>query len=98
MSRASESLIPTRALSASPESVPATYAVHHSGWIPVIHHPGRIEWLAYELFRRKVKPSAAEAIEHARRVIWYRQKRATEKRRRIESLSHPHWHFALAAE
>lgn len=89
MKRADESLIPSRPLTASP--VPATYAVHPCGWMPVIHHPERCRFLQYEEHRRKIKPTAAEAIDYARRVIWHRQKRAAEKRRRLELLSHPRY-------
>ena len=61
-----------------------------TGWIPVIHHPERVfyRWARYT---RKTKPTAAEAIAYAERVIWHRERRAAEKRRRLEALSHPRY-------
>jgi len=78
--------------------VPATYAVHVSGWMPIIRHPERPRFLQEERFPRKVKATAAEAIEHARRVIHYRQIRAAEKRRRLEAICHPRYFMLEAAE
>ncbi len=87
MVQAINSLIATRTFPAS--AIPATYAVHHSGWMPIIRHPERARFLQEERFPRKVKATPAEAIEHARRVIHYRRVREAEKRRKIEALSHP---------
>jgi hypothetical protein len=87
MLRAGESLIPSRPLSASP--VPSTYAVHVNGWMPVIHHPERARFLRYERFPRKIKATHTDAIEYARRTIFYRTKRAAEKRRHLEAIEHP---------
>ena len=61
-----------------------------SGFVPYIHHPGRATpHLRVERFRRKAKATAGEALRYTQRVIWYRQMRAAEKRRRLEAISHP---------
>jgi hypothetical protein len=79
-------------------AVPASYAVHHSGWIPVIDHPDRTTpYVREERFPRKVKATAIEAIEYARRTIHYRQIRKNEKRRHREAVDHPRF-FLQAAE
>jgi hypothetical protein len=65
-----------------------------SGWMPVIYHPTRIaEYLRFERFPRKAKVTGAEAMAYAERVVWYRECRAAEKRRRIEALSHPRFTY-----
>ena len=61
-----------------------------SGFVPFIHHPERpTPWLRVERFPRKAKATAGEALQYAQRVVWYRQMRAAEKRRRLEAISHP---------
>ena len=61
-----------------------------TGFVPFIHHPDRATpHLRIERFHRKAKASYAEALDYAQRVVWYRQRREAEKRRRIEAISHP---------
>lgn len=68
-----------------------------TGFVPTIYHPERVaEYLRHERFPRKAKASPDEALAYASRVIWYRQRRANEKRRHLEGLSHPR--FLEAAE
>jgi hypothetical protein len=78
MSRASDSLNATSV-------IPSTYAVHPDGWVPVIHGPEP------EIFRRKVKPTAAAAIDYARRTIAYRRFRTNAAKRRLAAISDPWW-------
>jgi hypothetical protein len=67
-----------------------------NAFVPVIYHPERkAEYLRHERFPRKAKATGDEAIAFASRVIWHRRRRASEKRRRLEGLSHPQWHFLL---
>jgi hypothetical protein len=69
-----------------------------TGWMPVIYHPGRkTEYLRFERFPRKAKLTGTEALRHAGRVLWYRERRENEKRRRREAVDHPHY-FMQAAE
>ena len=72
-----------------------------SGFVPFIHHPDReTAHLRVESFRRKAKATAGEALHYAQCVIWYRQMRAAEKRRRLEATRHPRFlrYFSEAAE
>jgi hypothetical protein len=63
-----------------------------SGFVPFIHHPERpTPWLRVERFPRKAKATAGEALQYAQRVVWYRQMRAAEKRRRLEATVHPRY-------
>jgi hypothetical protein len=58
-----------------------------SAYIPMIYHGDcKTEWLRWERFRRKAKANPDDAIAYAARVIWYRQRRQNEKRRRIEAI------------
>jgi len=58
-----------------------------SGWVPAIYHPERIpEYLRFERFPRKAKLTGTEALRYAGRVLWYRQRRENEKRRKLEIL------------
>jgi hypothetical protein len=57
--------------------------------VPVVYHPSREA--RFEPFPRKARTSPAEALAYATRVIWHRQRRAAEKRRRIEALAHPRY-------
>ena len=84
-----DSLIPIHSVPAS--AVPCTMAVHHSGWMPVIRHPERARFLQEEIFPRKIKATPQDAIAYAARVMFYRQVRAAQKRRKLEALSQPHW-------
>ena len=49
------------------------------------------EYVRWERHPRKTKATPDEAITYAARVIWYRQMRAAEKRRRLEAISHPRY-------
>ena len=61
-----------------------------SGFVPVVYHPSRdTPYLRMERLPRKAKSNPDEALAYAARVIWYRQMRAAEKRRRLEAISHP---------
>jgi len=61
-----------------------------AGFVPVIYHPERaIEWLRFERFLRKTKTDPQEALAYAARVLWYRQRREADKRRRLMAISHP---------
>jgi hypothetical protein len=69
-----------------------------NGFVPVIFHPDRVpEYVRWERHPRKAKSNPDEALAYAARVIWYRQMRAAEKRRRLEAISHPRY-FVEAAE
>jgi len=57
--------------------------------MPIIHHPARTQFGQVQRFPRKIKPTAAAAIEYARRTIHYRAVLAAEKRRHLEAISHP---------
>src|SRR2546425_13253753 len=63
-----------------------------NAFVPVIFHPDH----GPERYPRKAKFNPDDAIAYATRVIWWRQRRAAEKRRRLEALSHPR--FATWAE
>jgi hypothetical protein len=89
MAQAGESFITSPTLPARP--IPTVCRVS-TGFMPAIHHPERVAaYLRIERFPRKTKATAAEAFAYAARALWYRQRRATEKRRRMEILSSPHW-------
>jgi hypothetical protein len=64
-----------------------------TGWVPVIHHPERTAaaYTRFERFPRKTKLTADEALVYAARVLWYRERRAADKRRRLEAISHPRY-------
>src|SRR5258708_33984551 len=63
-----------------------------SGFVPAIYHPSReTPHLRMERLWRKAKSNPDEALAYAARVLWYRQMRAAEKRRRLEAISHPWW-------
>jgi hypothetical protein len=95
MTQAAASSITTSALPARSE--PTVCRVTH-GFIPAIFHPDRAaEYLRLERFPRKAKRTAAEALAYATRALWYRERRAADKRRRLEAITHPWW-FAQAAE
>ena len=65
-----------------------------NAFVPVIFHPDR----GPERLPRKAKATPDEALAYAARVLWYRQMRAAEKRRRLEAISHPrHWMDGRAA-
>ena len=61
-----------------------------NAFVPVIFHPDRgLEYLRWERHPRKAKASPDEALAYAARVLWHRERRAAEKRRRLEAISHP---------
>jgi hypothetical protein len=61
-------------------------------FVPVIYHPNRgPEYVRRERHPRKAKATPDEALAYAARAIWHRQRRAAEKRRRLEALSHPRY-------
>jgi hypothetical protein len=72
-------------------AIPSTFAVHSDGWVPVIHGP------EIEIFRRKVKPTAHQAIDYARRTIAYRRIRTNEAKRHLAAISDPWWVEAVAS-
>jgi hypothetical protein len=55
------------------------------GFIPTIFDPTH----GPERFPKKAKLDPESAIAYARRVLWWRQRRAADKARRLEALSHP---------
>jgi hypothetical protein len=64
-----------------------------TGFVPVVYHPSReTPYLRLERFPRKAKASSEEALAYAARVIWYRQRRENEKRRRREAIEDPRYH------
>ncbi len=68
---------------------PVVYRVG-KGFVPAIYHAERkAEYLRFKHFTRKAKATPEDALAYAARVIWYRQRRAAEKRRRLEAISHP---------
>jgi hypothetical protein len=61
-----------------------------NAFIPAIYDPTiATEWLRFERFPRKAKATGEEALAYAARVLWHRNRRATEKSRHIEAVSHP---------
>jgi hypothetical protein len=61
-----------------------------SGFMPVIYHPERTaEYLRFERIIRKAKATPEAALAYAERVLWYRARRAAEKRRHLEATVHP---------
>jgi hypothetical protein len=72
-----------------------------AAFVPVVYHPNRVaEYLRQERLPRKAKATGDEALAYAARVIWYRQMRANEKRRKREATVHPRYfrYFSEAAE
>jgi hypothetical protein len=68
-----------------------------NAFVPVIFHPDRgPEYLRWERHPRKAKSNPDEALAYAARVLWYRQMRAAEKRRRLDAISHPGYHGRAA--
>ena len=68
-----------------------------TGFMPVIHHPERPEYLHFEVFPRKTKLTPEAALQHAERVLWYRQIKKAALQRRHELLESP-YSFLQAAE
>src|SRR5258706_6367322 len=64
-----------------------------NGFVPVIFHPDR----GPERLPRKAKATPDEAIAYAARVIWYRQIRTNEARRRLAAISDPWWLEVVAS-
>jgi hypothetical protein len=64
-----------------------------NGFVPVIYHPDR----GPERLPRKAKATPDEAIAYAARVIWYRQIRTNEARRRLAAISDPWWLEVVAS-
>jgi hypothetical protein len=96
MAQAIDSLIPSLALPT--RAMPLASCVG-TAFVPTIYHPTRVaEYLRHERFPRKAKATGEEALAYAARVLWYRQMRAAEKRRRLEAISHPRYAFLEAAE
>ena len=63
-----------------------------NAFVPVIFHPDRgPEYVRWERHPRKAKSNPDEALAYAARVLWHRERRAAEKRRRIEAISHPRY-------
>jgi len=63
-----------------------------NAFVPVIFHPDRgPEYLRWERHPRKAKASPDEALAYATSVLWHRERRAAEKRRRLEAISHPRY-------
>ena len=72
-----------------PQPMPVACRVGNA-FVPVIFHPDRgPEYLRWERHPRKAKATPDDALAYAARVIWYRQMRAAEKRRRLEATVHP---------
>jgi hypothetical protein len=66
-----------------------------NGFVPVIiFAPG---YGPEERYPRKAKANPDDAILHASSVIWWRQRRQAEKRRKLEALSNPVTWGELAA-
>jgi hypothetical protein len=64
-----------------------------NGFVPVIYHPDR----GPDRHPRKAKATAQEAIAYAARVLWYRQIRTNEARRRLAAISDPWWVEVVAS-
>jgi hypothetical protein len=71
-----------------PLTGPIAVASHvgRAAFVPVIFAP---DHRGPERFPRKAKATPDQAIAYAARVIWWRQRRAAEKRRKLEALAHP---------
>jgi hypothetical protein len=79
MAQATDSPIPNPTLPTRP--LPLACCVG-TGFVPVIYHPTRVA---------EYQTSADEALAYAARVIWHRQRRAADKRRKLVALSHPRY-------
>ena len=60
-------------------------------WIPIVDHPGRLSFVRFARYPRKAKPTAAEAIAYAAKVIAWRAHFEDFKRRRREATVHPRY-------
>src|SRR5258706_14371265 len=69
-----------------PRPMPVACRVGNA-FVPVIYHRDR----GPERLPRKAKATPDEAIAYAARVIWYRQIRTNEARRRLAAISDPWW-------
>jgi hypothetical protein len=88
-------------LSPPTRPLPLAQPYRDGWWIPVIYHPERTtEWLRFRRFLRKAKATAEEANTYAFRVLWHQQRRAADKRRKLEAIQHPRFqrYFSEAAE
>ena len=69
-----------------------------NAFVPAIFHPDRgPEYVRWDRYPRKAKSNPDEALAYAARVLWHRQMRAAEKRRRLEAISHPWWVEVVAS-
>ncbi len=69
-----------------------------NGFVPVIYHPDRgPEYVRWERHPRKAKSNPDEALAYAARVIWYRQIRTNEARRRLAAISDRWWVEVVAS-
>ena len=75
-----------------PGSMPVACRVGNA-FVPVIFHPDR----GPERLPRKAKATPDEALTYAARVIWYRQIRTNEARRRLAAISDPWWVEVVAS-
>jgi hypothetical protein len=66
--------------------IPATCQIGRA-FVPIII----LEDGVFQRFPRKVKTTAVEAIEYARRVIAFRRIRTNEAKRRLAAISDPWW-------
>ena len=64
-----------------------------NAFVPVIFHPDH----GPERYPRKAKFNPDDAIAYAARVIWYRQIRTNEAKRRVAAVSDPWWLEVVAS-
>src|SRR5262249_16454962 len=64
-----------------------------NGFVPVIYHPD----CGTERHPRKAKANPDAAIAYAARVLWYRQIRTNEAKRRLAAISDPWWLEVVAS-
>ncbi len=63
-----------------------------TGFMPVIYRSdGKTEAQRFERLPRKTKLTPEAALRHAELVIWYRQIRTNEAKRRLAAISNPWW-------
>jgi hypothetical protein len=67
-------------------SCPVPSAVAHGvWWIPIVDHPGRPSFVRFARYPQKAKPTFAEAVAYAARVISWREHFDGFRRRRLEA-------------
>jgi hypothetical protein len=75
------------------EPTPVAWQARPGIYVPAIFHPDQ----GPEMFWRRCKPTIMEAMEHARRVMWWRRIRTNEAKRHLAAVSDPWWVEVVAS-